>query len=225
LAQEPGGNNYVFGTAQGPNLYVNKTLFNANYRNKWLTAIYSTSDTSADFANWAGGTDTPGQSWAARCRLYETETMTPIVGTYSNLGDGWLFDTTGNAPDLTQAWNLNAGTYTLGPFVGFGGDSTLYYRTDIQVMSVWYTIGNMVDTGDTQYSNQLAGSAFSKTVNGIKPWVAFAFHGAGTALVNSGETWGYSNPVYTWGRMPLSTVQITVPFDTPTPQPPEYISL
>jgi hypothetical protein len=225
LAQEPGGNRYVFGTAQGPNLYVDKTTFNNNYRNKWLTAIYSTSDTSADFANWAGGTDTYSQSWAGRCRLYETETMTPVPSYYANGGDGWLFETTGSTPDLTQAWNLNAGTYNFGPFGFFSSDSTLYYRTDMQVMSVWYTIGDMIDPAETQYSNQLAGSAFSKTVNGIKPWVAFAFHGAGTPQVNAGDTWGYDNPVYTWGRLPPAQVRISVEFDTPTPQPPEYISL
>jgi len=225
LAQEPGGANYVFGTANGPNVYVNKTLFDANYRNKWLTCIYSTSDTSADFANWSGGTDPYGNSWCARVRLYLTETMTPIASVYSNEGDGWLFDTTGSVPDLTQAWDLAAGTYNFGPFGYFAGDSTLYYRTDLQVMSVWYTIGSMVDTGLTQYSNQLAGSAFSKTINSIEPWMAWAFHGAGTPVINAGDTYAYTNPVYTWGRLPPAQVQIGVTFGTPAPQPPEYRSL
>ena len=225
LAQEPGAANYVFGTANNVNVYVNKTLFDANYRNKWLTCIYSTSDTSADFANWAGGTDPYGNAWAGRVRLYETETMTPIASVYSDLGDGWLSNATGSVPDLTQSWDLSAGTYNFNPFGFFNGDSTLYYRTDLEVMSVWYTIGSMVDTGDTQYSNQLAGSAFSTTVNSIKPWIAYAFHGAGTAQINAGDIWAYTNPVATWSRMPASVVQIGVGFGTPTPVPPEYISL
>jgi hypothetical protein len=225
LAQEPGGANYVFGSGSGVNVYVNKALFDANYRNKWLTCIYSTSDTSADFANWAGGTDTYGNSWACRARLYETETMTPIPSVYSNQGDGWLFDNTGSVPDLTQAWDLNAGTYNFNPFGYFDNDSTLYYRTDLEIMSVWYTVGNMVDIGNTEYSNQLAGSAFSKTVNSIKPWIAYAFHGAGTPVINSGDTYAYTNPVATWGRMPAAKVQIGVTFGTPSPQPAQYISL
>lgn len=225
LAQEPGGANYVFGTATGVNVYVDKTLFDANYRNKWLTCIYSTSDTSADFANWSGGTDTYGNSWAARVRLYETETMTPIASVYGDQGDGWIDNATGSVPDLTQSWDLQAGTYNCNPFGFFDGDSTLYYRTDLQVMSVWYTIGSMVDTGDVQYSNQLAGSAFSKTINSIEPWMAWAFHGAGTPVINAGDTYAYTNPVYTWGRLPPAQVQIGVTFGTPTPQPPEYISL
>lgn len=225
LAQEPGGANYVFGSGSGVNVYVNKAVFDANYRNKWLTCIYSTSDTSADFADWAGGTDTYGNSWACRARLYETETMTPIPSVYANQGDGWLFDNTGSVPDLTQSWDLQAGTYNFNPFGYFGGDSTAYYRTDLEIMSVWYTVGSMVDIGDVQYSNQLAGSAFSKTVNGIKPWMAWAFHGAGTPLTNAGDIWAYTNPVYTWGRLPPAVVQIGVTFGTPTPQPPQYVSI
>jgi hypothetical protein len=190
-----------------------------------LTCIYSTSDSSSDFANWAGGTDPYGNAWAARVRLYETETMTPIASVYSDLGDGWLTNNTGSVPDLTQAWDLSAGTYNFNPFGFFNNDSTLYYRTDLQVMSAWYTIGSMVDTGNTEYSNQLAGSAFSKTVNGIKPWLAYAFHGAGTALTNAGDIWAYTNPVYTWGRLPPAQVQIGVTFGTPSPVPPQYISL
>jgi hypothetical protein len=226
LAQEPGGANYVFGTGAGPNVYVNRTVFDANYRNKWLTCIYSTSNSSSDFANWAGGTDPYSNSWCGRNRLYLTETMTPIPSVYSANGDGWLFNTTGNTVDLTQAWTLNFGSssYWLGPY-GVFGDSTLYYRRDMEILSAWYTIGDMVDIGDTQYSNQLAGNAFSKTVNGIEPWIAYAFHSAGTAIVNAGDTWGYTNPTYTWGRIPPATVQLQVPFGTASPQPPEFVSL
>jgi hypothetical protein len=226
LGQDP-GDNYVFGTGGGSNIYVNKTVFNNNYRNRWLTCVFATSDTSADFADWAAGTDNFGNSWAGRTRLFDTETMTLIASSQESGPDSWLFGTDGSVPDLTQNWTLGfeSSDYALNSFGFFSNDSTEYHRSDIQIMSVWYTIGSTVDIALPEYHNQLAGSAMSKTVNGIKPWSAWSMHTAGTAAVNSGVTYGYRNPHYTWARFPPSQVEISTFFGQVDPVPPEYISL
>jgi hypothetical protein len=227
IGQDP-GDNYAFGNGSGANIYVNKTVFNNNYRNRWLTCVFATSDTSADFADWAGGSDTYGNSWAGRARLFDTETMTPIATVNTDGGDGWSFNSHGSVPDLTQAWTSGFETsdYYLNTFGSFGDfDSTLYHRSDIQIMSVWYAVGSMVDIGLPEYYNQLAGSAVSKTVGGIRPWTAWSMHSAGTELLNGAVVFGYKNPQYTWARFPACTVSIQTAFDQVSPVPPEYISL
>lgn len=229
LAKDPSDTYYVFGTAEGTNVYVDISTFNSTYRNRWLTCIYATSNSSGDFANWQGGSDTYGNSWAARVRLFDTATMTLIPSAYSNQGDGWLFNSSGNTPDLTQAWTLGYGTSTnfINNFGYFDGDSTLYYRNDLQVLSNWYAIGDTVDIGDNQYYNQLAGSAMSKTVGGIKPIGAWAFNSVGTGYNQGGfGTNIYTNPQYTWARLPAnSVIEVGVSSSQNPPDPAEFISL
>ena len=228
FGQDP-STNYVFGTAQGTNVYIDQTNFNNNYRNRWLTCVYATSDSSGDFANWQGGTDTYGNGWCARVRLFDTETMTEIPSVYAVNGDGWLFNTSGAIPDLTQAWTYGYGSSTnsLNHFGWFDNDSTLYYRSDIQILSSWYAIGNMVDVGDSQYYNQLAGNALSKTVGGYKPLSAYGFASAGTGYNQGGYgTNIYTNPQYTWGRLPAnSVIEIGVTSSQNPPDPAEFTSL
>lgn len=162
-----------------------------SYRNRWLTLICATSDSTSTFANWTG-TGTNTYNWASRMVLYDVENNTVL-----RTSDQYAYAAVGTV-DLTQTWTLGylTSSYYLNHFV-FYDNPSLYYRYDSNVASTWYAIGETFDP--SVYYSQLAGSGVGSTVNGVRAWTVFGSNGAGTA---SGDT--RTQLIGTWGntRMP-----------------------
>lgn len=181
------GSNYGFGSGQGGVVQIAHATFDASYRNTWLTYMACMSpDPTADFADWTGGsTDTPGYGWGTRARLINAETGTLISTT-----DAWNSAAAGTI-DLTQAWELNASSYSFGCSVG-SADISLYDRDQMEFISVWHAIGSSFDPA--VYSDEFFGTGIASTVAGVRSWVQWTASSAGTLLNNGTEDYGYSIP-------------------------------
>lgn len=192
---------YIFGQGASGARVVLTTSQMANYRNRWLGVIVCGSNSSSDFANWTGGSDTANTQYAQRALLIDI-----VDGTIIGQDDRWN-NQTFNTVDLTQQWTFGylAGTYYDNSFGYFDNDITLYYRDQIQVGSHWFAIGDMVDPVD--YYTQLVGFGLPNTVNGIKAWFYWYADEAGTA--QGTPTFGYTQDTPTDSRCPANT-RITI---------------
>lgn len=193
---------YGFSIGDGGDVQINEDIFDANYRNRWLTYLAATSDNpTADFANWSGGTTDYGNTgWATRAYLIDVQAGT-VIGT----NDNWNYGQH-NSPDLTQTWTIGFGSssYALNHFVYFMSDISLYHRNDVDFLSHWYSIGNNLDP--SVYWPYFVGTGVGGTVGGVKSWVRWIMGGSGNLVTNTVDV-GYKYNIGSQGsRLPSGTV-------------------
>lgn len=108
----------------------------ADYVGRWLTIVWSSSETSSSYTNWAG---TGSGSYSCRTAVFDTE-FGVLLGKKDYLYT-FTTPTIANWPSTTPA--DNPGTY--GYFAGgFGsGSSPTYYNT--RLSNFWTSFGTMFD--------------------------------------------------------------------------------
>jgi len=146
----------------------------ATYRNKWLTIISATSDSTSDFANWTGtGTNTYGHCE----RLYLVEADTGVI-----LQQKDSYATVNNfTPDLSQSWQLNTGSYNYGQyFYLYSEDGTNFQNdnNDMEHLSSWAAFGQTFDPAT--YYTELLGVGIADTVAGVQAWTNLYYPSEGT---------------------------------------------
>jgi hypothetical protein len=117
-----------------------------NYNDRWLTVVFSTSNTASNFTNWSNpsGSDPV----FARVALYDTQTGTLIGKQDQRLNDpGWdlstLPATLSFSPDETSFINI----------YGYPG-GTFADDNDYRIQNMWISVGTMFDpltTTDTTW--------------------------------------------------------------------------
>jgi len=146
----------------------------ATYRNKWLTIISATSDSTSDFANWTGtGTNTYGHCE----RLYLVEADTGVIlqqkDSYAQVNNF--------TPDLSQSWQLNTGSYNYGQyFYLYSEDGTNFQNdnNDMEHLSSWAAFGQTFDPAT--YYTELLGVGIADTVAGVQAWINLYYPSSGT---------------------------------------------
>ena len=173
------------------------------YRNRWLTFIAASSDDSADFANWTGGTSPNAYDWAFRLVLLDVSSA-QIIGQ----ADGWSFRAAGTI-DLTQDWEINGSSdYHLNSSLNLPTEDLSQY--DIEFACYQGIMGSTADPADPAVYLDLMGTGFNTLTQGLKPIVGWTFDAAGTAITGTYGTYGYSQDLITWSRLPsglTSTIQ------------------
>ena len=187
LAASKTTSHYSFASDSSNPVSISIATFDADYRNTWLTLMTCTSPTPvADFANWAAATTDPeGYGWGTRARLINAET-----GTVIGQNDSWNFSAAGTI-DLTQTWQLNAGSYEIGVSLN-SNDISLYNRNQMEFISFWHAIGSSFDPA--VYSDEFFGTGIASTVAGVRSWVQWTASSAGTLLNNGTVDYGYKIP-------------------------------
>lgn len=190
------------------------------YRNRWLAAIVSTSDSTSDFADWSG-TGANTYNWCSRVVLYDiaADTVVASADTYANSAVGTV--------DLTQTWTMGyaSSSYYVNPFTNFD-NITLYDRDQYLESSRWFTIGQTLDPG--VYYRQLAGNSIGSTVGGVQAWINASSDSVGTVILDGNlDDYGYDVDIGTWGgaRQPSDSIwQIHGTYNGAPPLPPVFVS-
>jgi hypothetical protein len=207
---------YLMGGGNGPNCQFDSAQMD-QLRNRWLTLIVCTSNTSDDFGNWTGGDDFGETGQAYRTQVYDVDT-----GDLVQSQDGWAFGPPGIV-DLEAEWTL--GFESSGEwyqhFINLGQDG--YDTQQVQFLSYQHALGSTVDP--QIHGRDLMGSGFNTAVEGIQPWMAWNFNSAGTAISGSYGDRGYQHPFDPACRMPPGGVEITCAFDKDPATPPVFTSL
>lgn len=169
-----------------------------SFRNRWVTMLVATSDSSSDFADWTAGPDWSGYSWAARFRLIDVDTGTVIAE-----NDAWSFRAQGTI-DLTQAWTLNSGSYSYSLTTSIQSGAN---ASDINILCFQHFIGSVVDIGHPEYYLALSGSAPVTTLGSNRAWAVLRFDGTGDQILNQySEVNGYRYTNPAWSRQGSSAV-------------------
>ena len=146
----------------------------ATYRNKWLTIISATSDSTSDFANWTGtGTNTYG--YCERLYLVEADTGVILQQQDSYAQDNYF------SADLSQSWQLNTGSYNYEQYLYlYSDDGTNFYNNnnDMEHLSSWAAFGQTFDPAT--YYTELLGVGIADTVAGVQAWSNLYYPSSGT---------------------------------------------
>jgi len=206
---------YIMGSG-GPNCQFSSAQMDL-LRNRWLTLIVCTSNTSDDFGNWTGGDDFGDSGQAYRTQVYDVDT-----GDLVQSQDGWGFGPS-DTIDLEAEWTLGfeSSSEWYQHFISFGQDG--YDTQQVQFLSYQFSIGSTVDP--QIHGRDLMGSGFNTSVEGIQPWMAWNFNSAGTEISGSYGVRGYEHPFDPACRMPAGVVQITCNVDQDPATPPVFTSL
>lgn len=212
-------NLYTFQTNAFNGMTLTPTQF-SSLRGRWLTAIISTSDSTSDFANWAG-TGSNTYSWASRTVLYDILADSVVAS-----ADTYAYQAVGTV-DLTQTWTLgyNSSSYYVNPFIVFN-DLTQYDRDQYLTAGNWFAIGQTLDP--LVYYRELSGSAVNSTVGGVQAWMNTASNDVGTVILDGNlNDYGYEVEIGTWGgaRQPADTIwQLHGNYNATPPLPPVFVS-
>jgi len=192
----------------------------SSYRNRWLTAIICTSDSTSDFANWTG-TGANTYSWASRVVLYDilSDTVIATADTYATQAVGTV--------DLTQTWTFGyaSSSYFVNNFINFS-NLTLYDTDEFLISQQWFAIGETLDPG--VYYSELAGNAVNSTVDGVRAWLNINSNSVGTVILDGNlNDYGYYVDIGTWGgaRQPSdSQYEIHGNYNQVPPDSPVFVS-
>jgi hypothetical protein len=168
-----GAMSYKVGVGPFSQIQITPATF-ATYRNKWLTIISATSDSTSDFANWTGtGTNTYG--YCERIYLVEADT-----GVVLQQQDSYAVDNYFSA-DLSQSWQLNTGSYNYEQYLYlYSEDGTNFKNNnnDMDHLSSWAAFGQTFDPAT--YYTELLGVGIADTVAGVQAWSNLYYASLGT---------------------------------------------
>lgn len=206
---------YLFGLNGLNPVVIPDSEFDANRRDHWFGITLATSNTSASFSDWNGGSDN-GTGIATRTSVFDI-TANELMG----VNDSWFYNTgeannIGNI-DLSQQWtaDFESSSYYTNDFISWNGNIQQYNRKDLDIGSHWFAIGETIDP--KTYYKDFIGFTLTPTIQGIKAWQYWLYDEPGTALTNT-VTWGYYQPMGPNSRYPSTgQVQIETEFDTPNP--------
>ena len=169
----------------------------AEWRDRWLTLICSSSNNSADFNNWTAGSN----EYDIYQRVCLVDTVTGEILVQHD--DDQTFTDWNNTIEFDQPWNMafdsTYGNYYYGAFIsGVSDDWAAGNLQDIQIATQWKSFGSMVDpVGNTQY---LASFSPPTDIAGVTAWARLISRDTGTALNNGNVDYAYSANVVNQGQ-------------------------
>jgi hypothetical protein len=170
------------------------------YRNRWLTLVSATSNTTKDFKNWGSDPEMNPYQYCVRNLLVDIESGT-IIGKF----DTHAYNIK-NKIDLTQTWyaadNMDKSDNDYHDrrflFLGRNGHFT-QAENQLQILSSWVAIGSCLDPN--KYWSKISGSNLPAAVDGHRAWSTLELNGQIVEDVEANTETQYIKSTSRWPDM------------------------